>query len=37
MLIHGYLHLLGYDHKKKKDFIKMKKLEDLILNKFKKN
>ena len=37
MLIHGYLHLLGYDHKKKKDFNKMKKLEDLILNKFKKN
>ena len=34
MLIHGYLHLLGYDHKKKKDFNKMKKLEDLILNKF---
>ena len=34
MLIHGYLHLLGYDHKKKKDFNKMKKLENLILNKF---
>ena len=34
MLIHGYLHLLGYDHKKKKDFNKMKKLEELILNKF---
>ena len=34
MLIHGYLHLLGYDHKKKKNFEKMKKLEDLILNKF---
>ena len=32
--IHGYLHLLGYDHKKKKDFTKMKKIEDLILNKF---
>ncbi len=30
--IHGYLHLLGYDHKKEKDFIKMKKIEDLILN-----
>tara|TARA_E500000331_G_scaffold230204_1_gene220367 strand:+ start:650 stop:1114 length:465 start_codon:yes stop_codon:yes gene_type:complete len=28
--IHGYLHLLGYDHQKEKDFIKMKKLEDLI-------
>ena len=36
MWIHGYLHLLGYDHKKKKDFKKMKKIEDLILNKFKK-
>ena len=34
MWIHGYLHLLGYDHKKKKDFTKMKKIEDLILNKF---
>ena len=34
MWIHGYLHLLGHDHKKKKDFIKMKKIEDLILNKF---
>ena len=34
MWIHGYLHLLGYDHKKKKDFKKMKKIEDLILNKF---
>ena len=32
--IHGYLHLLGHDHKKKKDFTKMKKIEDLILNKF---
>ena len=34
MWIHGYLHLLGYDHKKKKDFMKMKRLEDLILNYF---
>jgi probable rRNA maturation factor len=34
MWIHGYLHLLGYDHKRKNDFIKMKKLEDLILNYF---
>ncbi len=34
MWIHGYLHLLGHDHKKKKDFLKMKKIEDLILNKF---
>ena len=34
MWVHGYLHLLGHDHKKKKDFIKMKKFEDLILNYF---
>jgi len=26
--------LLGHKHKKKKDFIKMKKLENLILNYF---
>ena len=32
--VHGYLHLLGHNHKKNKDFIKMKKLEELILNKF---
>jgi len=32
--VHGYLHLLGHNHKKKKDFIKMKKLEDLIINSF---
>ena len=34
MWIHGYLHLLGHNHKKKKDLKKMKKLEDLILNNF---
>jgi len=34
MWIHGYLHLLGYNHKRKKDFIKMWKLENLILNYF---
>ncbi len=34
MWIHGYLHLLGYNHKRKKDFIKMLKLENLILNYF---
>ena len=34
MWIHGYLHLLGHIHKKKKDFIKMKNLENLILNYF---
>ena len=30
--IHGYLHLLGYDHKKLKNFQKMNKKENLILN-----
>ena len=30
--IHGYLHLLGYDHKKEKDFVKMRKLENSIIN-----
>ena len=32
--IHGYLHLLGYNHKKIKDFQKMNKKENLILNYF---
>ena len=32
MWIHGYLHLVGYDHKKLKDFQKMYKKENLILN-----
>ena len=27
ILIHGYLHLLGFDHKKNKDYIKMSKEE----------
>ena len=31
MWIHGYLHLLGYDHKKFKDYKVMKKTEDKIL------
>ena len=34
MWIHGYFHLLGYDHKKLKDFTKMNKRENLILNYF---
>ena len=32
MWLHGYFHLLGYDHKKLKDFKKMNKKENLILN-----
>ena len=31
MWIHGYLHLLGYDHKKVRDYKIMKKIEDKIL------
>ena len=34
MWIHGYFHLIGYDHKKIKDFEKMKKKENLVLNYF---
>ena len=30
--IHGYLHLVGYDHKKNTDYEKMSKKEKLILN-----
>ncbi len=32
MWIHGYLHLVGYDHKKLKDFKKMNRKENLVLN-----
>ena len=34
MLIHGFLHLLGYDHKKKSDRISMKQKEVRLLAKF---
>ena len=34
MWIHGYFHLIGYDHKKKKDFLKMAKKENSVLNYF---
>jgi len=34
MWIHGYLHLIGHDHKKLNDFKKMFKKEKLILNYF---
>ncbi len=32
LLIHGFTHLLGYDHKKNKDFTKMRKVEDKFLS-----
>ena len=32
--LHGYLHLLGYDHIKNSDYFKMKKIEDKILKNF---
>ncbi len=32
MWIHGYLHLIGYDHKKLVDFKKMTKKENIVLN-----
>ena len=32
MWVHGYLHLVGYDHKSIKDFKLMNKKENLILN-----
>ena len=34
LMIHCFLHVNGYDHKKETDFIKMKKLEEKILMKF---
>ena len=34
MWVHGYFHLIGYDHKKIKDFKKMKKKENLVINYF---
>mgnify|MGYP001164185583 FL=1 len=34
MWIHGYLHLIGYDHKKSNDFKKMFRKEKLILKYF---
>ena len=32
MWIHGYFHLIGYDHRKLKDFKKMTKKENLVLS-----
>ena len=34
MWIHGYFHLIGYDHKKLKDFKKMSKKENLVIKYF---
>ena len=34
LMIHCFLHVNGYDHKKQSDFIKMKILEEKILMKF---
>ena len=34
MWVHGYCHLIGYDHKKLKDFQKMNQKEKLILKHF---
>ena len=34
MWVHGYFHLLGFDHKKIKDFAKMSKIEKKILDCF---
>ena len=34
MWIHGYFHLIGYDHKNIKDFKKMSKKENLVLKNF---
>lgn len=35
LLVHGFLHLLGFDHIKKNDRIKMENLEARLLNKTK--
>lgn len=34
LLVHGVLHILGYDHIDDNDFLEMQKKEDLILNSF---
>ena len=34
MWIHGYLHLIGYDHKRRDDFFKMLRKENSILKNF---
>ena len=32
LLVHGLLHLFGYDHQKKNDIIKMEKIENLCIS-----
>ena len=34
LIIHCFLHVNGYDHKSKSDFLKMKKIEEKILMRF---
>lgn len=34
MLVHGFLHLLGYDHKTERDRMKMEKRERVLLAQF---
>ena len=31
ILVHGFLHLIGYDHDNQKNFIKMEKVQNKIL------
>jgi len=33
LLVHGLLHLFGYDHKKKNDIIKMERMENWVISK----
>ena len=35
LIVHGTLHLLGFDHKKKKERLRMEMVENKILNFFK--
>ena len=35
--VHGFLHLLGFDHMKNKDYFKMNKIENKILSSFEPN